>query len=85
MRETVVPLVGTWIETMSYCFLWLFRLVVPLVGTWIETNASKKRTGMALSFPSWERGLKLIQRCENLIDMPVVPLVGTWIETRRNM
>ena len=40
-RTHVVPLVGTWIETVYYDFSWSVRKVVPLVGTWIETSYSQ--------------------------------------------
>ena len=35
----VVPLVGTWIETLLNAFCLSCWFVVPLVGTWIETAA----------------------------------------------
>ena len=35
---TVVPLVGTWIETRETLSFGGDIMVVPLVGTWIETN-----------------------------------------------
>ena len=36
--RTVVPLVGTWIETPELVIEIPDGLVVPLVGTWIETG-----------------------------------------------
>ena len=37
--SSVVPLVGTWIETLDLMVLFQGVLrVVPLVGTWIETS-----------------------------------------------
>ena len=37
---SVVPLVGTWIETTWIKHKWTSGRVVPLVGTWIETSVS---------------------------------------------
>ena len=34
----VVPLAGTWIETLSVIVFTSHILVVPLAGTWIETT-----------------------------------------------
>ena len=35
--STVVPYIGTWIETMDEPLKELSYLVVPYIGTWIET------------------------------------------------
>ena len=37
---TVVPLAGTWIETMDAWIAGLRKSVVPLAGTWIETSCN---------------------------------------------
>ena len=34
----VVPLAGTWIETVKRCQTIFYAVVVPLAGTWIETE-----------------------------------------------
>ena len=34
---TVVPYIGTWIETENLLYLHQCSLVVPYIGTWIET------------------------------------------------
>ena len=36
-KKIVVPLAGTWIETISAGTMTFLALVVPLAGTWIET------------------------------------------------
>ena len=59
--EKVVPLVGTWIEIKAIIPKSAAIFVVPLVGTWIEMSGKVVFEYPALSFPSWERGLKLIQ------------------------
>ena len=56
----VVPLAGTWIETDGADRPQLKVLVVPLAGTWIETYPLSLPYVDAESFPSRERGLKLI-------------------------
>ena len=55
----VVPLVGTWIETAYERRDYAECGVVPLVGTWIETDLKNALPSFLMSFPSWERGLKL--------------------------
>ena len=37
MQKPVVPLVGTWIETVMANKGYTLNAVVPLVGTWLET------------------------------------------------
>ena len=51
------------------------------MGTWIETRCFRPALLQDVSFPSWERGLKLIIDPENEYGDFVVPLAGTWIET----
>ena len=78
----VVPLAGTWIETIENCGRKSRNFVVPLAGTWIETK--RRRIGSVRqteSFPSRERGLKLAFILGLLPSSDVVPLAGTWIET----
>ena len=38
LRSDVVPLAGTWIETVGLCASIIKPIVVPLAGTWIETG-----------------------------------------------
>ena len=55
--------------------------VVPFAGTWIEIPLNVNVISyVAASFPSRERGLKLLLNC--LVDhkYTVVPFAGTWIE-----
>ena len=40
IRQCVVPLAGTWIETLSAAEKSDMNCVVPLAGTWIETLVS---------------------------------------------
>ena len=56
--------------------------VVPLVGTWIEIYPTRIcfNVNDVTSFPSWERGLKLLTPITLPHFATVVPLVGTWIE-----
>ena len=57
--KAVVPLAGTWIETLKLDRISPGPYVVPLAGTWIETC---KQMGFDFeemqSFPLRERGLK---------------------------
>ena len=56
----VAPLVGAWIEIyhgLHYCST--RAIVAPLVGAWIEIlHLRLFLHDIALSLPSWERGLK---------------------------
>ena len=54
----VVPLAGTWIETVLTAGISYFGTVAPLAGAWIETGTLKQVAELAKSLPSWERGLK---------------------------
>ena len=56
----VVPLAGTWIETVRIHFQHLHIIVVPLAGTWIETVIFARNASDCVSFPLRERGLKLL-------------------------
>ena len=59
--DTVVPLVGAWIEITVVKSTIASLIVVPLVGAWIEiTHGDGFRSRASTSFPSWERGLKLV-------------------------
>ena len=78
---SVVPLVGTWIETaISFTmasFVWSF----PLWERGLKLVDSIVRPYSYQSFPLWERGLKLLSINNSFSVLVVVPLVGTWIET----
>ena len=50
------------------------------MGTWIEIINLGKLSITEKSFPSWERGLKSLDRQTLPAPQTVVPLVGTWIE-----
>ena len=59
-KSGVVPYAGTWIETqvrMDYVYQ---ARVVPYAGTWIETCEIHGDAQQYLSFPTRERGLKLV-------------------------
>ena len=57
----VVPLAGTWIETLLFVVVLHFKRVVPLAGTWIETPCANWTPATSTpSFPLRERGLKPI-------------------------
>ena len=59
MYFLVVPLAGTWIETINVPLYISSQIVVPLAGTWIETPADTAGRSRGLqSFPLRERGLK---------------------------
>ena len=55
--------------------------VAPLVGAWIEIlHLRLFLHDIALSLPSWERGLKSRGSNRGLTCLRVAPLVGAWIE-----
>ena len=61
------------------------KIVVPHVGTWIEIAMTVPFVlGSALSFPTWERGLKSVAAGTVERGWAVVPHVGTWIEIVAN-
>ena len=52
-----------------------------LVGAWIEMkHIQKSGHRLAMSLPSWERGLKSMTPYPMLRSQKVAPLVGAWIE-----
>ena len=57
--DKVAPLVGAWIEIVSYWHTGISTAVAPLVGAWIEIRKENQRLLMYSSLLSWERGLKL--------------------------
>ena len=81
--QDVVPHAGTWIEIKRRRVLMNDNCVVPHAGTWIEI-AIVQRNGLdvLVSFPTRERGLKLI-RNKIILLFQVVPHAGTWIEIIR--
>ena len=59
VQRKVVPLAGTWIETVFLDQLPDLKYVVPLAGTWIETDRRlDDLCHYQKSFPLRERGLK---------------------------
>ena len=54
--------------------------VVPHAGTWIEISDPLPLPASSMSFPTRERGLKLILQELAFINETVVPHAGTWIE-----
>ena len=77
----VVPLAGTWIETILVDRDVPMTSVVPLAGTWIETKDGYEVRDAIASFPLRERGLKPPGIKYHRSPGSVVPLAGTWIET----
>ena len=57
-KIAVAPLVGAWIEIAQDRPPLAANLVAPLVGAWIEINSNVGFSSIAVSLPSWERGLK---------------------------
>ena len=49
-RNSVVPYIGTWIETVWKESCVKTRYVVPYIGTWIETEAKFDVDGHVLSY-----------------------------------
>ena len=49
--NTVVPYIGTWIETGHYCVDCDCCHVVPYIGTWIETLSDAYREGFQAVVP----------------------------------
>ena len=47
--------------------------VVPLAGTWIEISGTANYDARVLSFPSRERGLKLLKMERSLLKMRSFP------------
>ena len=56
--QVVAPLVGAWIEIMTYWEEVYDPIVAPLVGAWIEIARNWKEHSQSWSLLSWERGLK---------------------------
>ena len=50
---------GAWIETGFVADLDLGKTVAPYVGAWIETYDKEGCGTVAMSHPTWVRGLKL--------------------------
>ena len=59
----VAPLVGAWIEITFPLSVCGPERVAPLVGAWIEIAPTEDQEQYdPPSLPSWERGLKLLQK-----------------------
>ena len=81
----VAPFVGAWIEIKRILKQKKSLLVAPFVGAWIEINGKSYATKyVALSLPSWERGLKSMFYGSVLDADKVAPFVGAWIEIDRS-
>ena len=76
----VVPHAGTWIEIVPITISSVLLAVVPHAGTWIEILADAIRPAFKRSFPTRERGLKLLSLDLISFAFSVVPHAGTWIE-----
>ena len=59
-KIAVAPLVGAWIEIITYLVFFCLFSVAPLVGAWIEIRNLGGCLSSGTSLPSWERGLKFI-------------------------
>ena len=53
------------------------------MGAWIEILQTYYEGTGKLSLPTWERGLKLLQRRGNNAVIKVAPYMGAWIEMER--
>ena len=56
--KIVAPLVGAWIEILTSLQKQYNTRVAPLVGAWIEICYHSLASGIVVSLPSCERGLK---------------------------
>ena len=84
--HSVVPLVGTWIETCPPLNLPLrANRSFPSWERGLKPSPCTDIPGSLQSFPSWECGLKLVGSVPARVYNLVVPLVGTWIETSQNL
>ena len=82
----VAPLVGAWIEISVATIPDKLISVAPLVGAWIEIlHLRLFLHDIALSLPSWERGLKYTSTFSVALWAYVAPLVGAWIEIVFNL
>ena len=73
---------GAWIEILVYMCDVAQKCVAPFVGAWIEILDVFQNNFYDASLPSWERGLKLLQRLIRQVMGKVAPFVGAWIEMR---
>ena len=81
-ERSVVPLVGTWIETIcGQVDDAEGNVSFPSWERGLKRFASFEHHLLIESFPSWERGLKPGRWGAKWKTYWVVPLVGTWIET----
>ena len=85
MENDVVPHAGTWIEiSFSSSLISCGVSVVPHAGTWIEISSFVRFShSVEPSFPTRERGLKLVYILICCTGIAVVPHAGTWIEITR--
>ena len=71
---------GEWIETLYSCLIFCFMNVAPYMGAWIETLKQRVASSVALSHPTWVRGLKP-EAGKMIAPYCVAPYMGAWIET----
>ena len=60
----VAPLAGAWVEILGASKKIVEKYVAPLAGAWVEIYGNSGRTGLEMSLPSRERGLKLRKSVE---------------------
>lgn len=58
----VAPFVGVWIEISKMSFAVWLSPVAPFAGAWIEMMKNILNSGFLWSLPSWECGLKSVER-----------------------
>ena len=69
MVDSVVPYIGTWIETNQICLSVRCLPVVPYIGTWIETDLT----------PEQKDELKVVPYIGTWIETEViVKIVRVW-------
>ena len=83
MITLVAPYVGAWIETYKGQAERHSQEVAPYVGAWIETPTGHIAFAIAVSHPTWVRGLKLTLMILLILISKVAPYVGAWIETQK--
>ena len=76
----VTPFVGVWIEISARHCATFGNVVTPFVGVWIEIAVKCFVTHWVLSLPSWECGLKYLDKVSTNPQPQVTPFVGVWIE-----
>ena len=73
---------GVWIEIIQDFQKDIRLLVAPFVGVWIEIFFNPPLFSILLSLPSWECGLKYLDKADVDFSIVVAPFVGVWIEIK---